>query len=74
MGSSEVFGDNMVNCEERGGFPAVLAGKMVASEDLAPGECDFGARRVDHPRKADDRRDGEGGVGSSDHAATIEDQ
>jgi len=64
----------MVNGKVGGFFTTVLAGVVVAAEDLPPAERDLQTRAVNHVRQTDDRREGKYIVGGMNIAPAIEDQ
>lgn len=55
-------------------FATVLAGVLVAAEDLSPAERDFKARAVNHVSQADHGGQGKDVVGSVYVTPSIEDQ
>ncbi len=74
VGATHVTRQNVVDGEVGGLLSAVLAGIVVAAEDLAAGEADVRMRGVDHLLQADDGRDGVFGAGSVYDAPAVENQ
>ena len=62
VNASQVPWDDVIHSQHGGCFSTILAGKMVAAENLAPRKRDARAGRMHHARQADDGGDGEGVV------------
>jgi hypothetical protein len=72
--SSQVTRINVINGQVAALFPAILAGEIVASEDLAPVELHAQTRPIHHMLKADDRRTGDNLIDCMDITASVDNQ
>jgi hypothetical protein len=74
VGATQMLGHHVVDGEIVRAPPAVLAGIIIAAEDLAAGKPDLHARAVDHLIKSNYGRDGDRLCDSLEIAAAVHHQ